>query len=398
VTRLGLLGRNLASAGRQTEISEALSHAPPSQTNVAWSLHSAVALSPDSKLVAAIDKTGAVVHVWDTSNGAPLTEIRNDALDFPILAFSADGRWLATSGGGDVRVFETGTWAQALVLAGLHVRSLSFDPTGPHLASGTLGGDASIWDIPSGARVRHLREIGEPVDRLAFSPNGKLIATASRDGAEQIWYATSGVLQSQFNTMRSKILSIEFDPTSKLVVAAGTSGTVVVTDAALGMPVAVLEGPRGVVKVARFDPSSRRVVGASWDGTARVWDATSPYRRWSSSPVSDACGLGPSPEPDRRFIAVGCRGRSTLVWDTARDQLLAELPGVTPVDGDFLSAIPGVSAGGNRAAIARGNTVEIYALPGGRLLRTIRHGAPVNAVAFAPTGTTSSAAPSTGHC
>lgn len=38
VTRLGLLGRNLASAGRRTEISEALSHAPPSQTNVAWSL------------------------------------------------------------------------------------------------------------------------------------------------------------------------------------------------------------------------------------------------------------------------------------------------------------------------------------------------------------------------
>jgi hypothetical protein len=35
---LDLLGRNLASAGRRTEISEALSHAPPSQTNVAWSL------------------------------------------------------------------------------------------------------------------------------------------------------------------------------------------------------------------------------------------------------------------------------------------------------------------------------------------------------------------------
>jgi hypothetical protein len=38
VIRLDLLGRNLASAGRRTEISEALSHAPPSQTNVAWSL------------------------------------------------------------------------------------------------------------------------------------------------------------------------------------------------------------------------------------------------------------------------------------------------------------------------------------------------------------------------
>jgi WD40 repeat protein len=45
-----------------------------------------------------------------------------------------------------------------------------------------------------------------------------------------------------------------------------------------------------------------------------------------------------------------------------------------------------VSAGGDRAAIARGNTVEIYALPGGRLLRTIAHAAAVTAVAFAPTG------------
>jgi len=295
-------------------------------------------------------------------------------------------RWLATSGGGDVRVFDTGTWAQALVLAGLNVRSLSFDPTEPRLASGTLGGDASIWEIPSGARVRHLREVGEPVDRLAFAPNGKLIATASRDGAEQIWDTRSGALLSQLNTLRSKILSIEFDPTSKLVVAAGTSGAVVIADAALGMPVTVLEGPRGIVKIAHFDPSSRRVIGASWDGTARVWDATSPYRRWSSPRIGNDCGLGPSPEPDRRFIAVGCRGHNTLVWDTAHDQQIAELPGVTPADGDLLSAIPTVSIGGDRAAIALGNIVEIYELPGGRLLRTIQHGAPVSAATFAPTG------------
>jgi hypothetical protein len=38
VIRLDLLGRNLASAGRQTEISEACSHLPPSQTSIAWSL------------------------------------------------------------------------------------------------------------------------------------------------------------------------------------------------------------------------------------------------------------------------------------------------------------------------------------------------------------------------
>jgi WD40 repeat protein len=67
--------------------------------------------------------------------------------------------------------------------------------------------------------------------------------------------------------------------------------------------------------------------------------------------------------------------------------LLAELPSVTPIEGGgFTSAFPAVSAEGDRAAIARGNAVEVYALPGGRLLRRIEHAAPVSAVAFAPMG------------
>ena len=152
------------------------------------------------------------------------------------------------------------------------------------------------------------------------------------------------------------------------------------------MPVTVLDGPRNVVRIAHFDPRSRRVVGASLDGTARIWDAASPYRKWSSAPVSDDCGLVTSLEPDRRFVAIGCRNHPTRVWDTAHDQLLAELPSVTQIGDDFASAYPAVSVEGDRAAIARGNTVEIYELPGGRLLRTIAHGAPVNTVAFAASG------------
>jgi len=346
----------------------------------------AAAISPDGKLVTAIDTRGAVAHVWDAATGVQLAELRNDASEFPRIAFSADGRWLATSGGDDVRVFDTSTWVQALTISGPRIINLSFDPTGPRLATGSARGDAAIWDIPSGARVRHLRDSGEPVDAVAFSPNGELVATASRDGASQIWDARSGALQSQFNSLRSKIISIEFDATSRLVVAAGAGGTVVVADAAQGMPVAMLEGPRGAVMAAHFDRDSRRVVGASWDGTARVWAATSPYRQWSAPPISDDCGLVASLEPDQRFLAIGCRDHATRVWDTAHDQMLAELPSVTQIDGDFASAFPAVSAAGDRAAIARGNAVEIYELPGGRLLRTIAHGAAVNAVAFAPAG------------
>ena len=345
-----------------------------------------VALSPDGKLVATIDAAGEVAHVWDSRTGAPLAELRNDASEFPSIAFSSDGHWLATSGGDDVRVFDTSTWSLALTLAGPRIRSLSFDPTGPRLATGSATGNATIWAIPEGVQIRHFREIGEPVDKIAFSPNGELVVTAIRDGAEQVWNARSGDLHSQSNYVRSKISSVEFDPASKLVVAAGESGAVVVTDAELGMPVVVLQAPQSIVRVAHFDPTSRRVVGASRSGSAWVWDATSPYHRWSSPPIGDDCGLVMSLEPDQRFVAIGCRDHATRIWDTSRDQLLAELPSATQVGGDFASAYPAVAADGERAAIARGHTVEIYELPGRRLLRTITHRAAVSAVAFASTG------------
>ena len=128
----------------------------------------ATALSPDTKLVAAIDMTGSVTHVWDSASGAPLAELHNDASGGPALAISSDGRWLASSGGDDVRVFDVSTWSEALVIAGPHIRTLSFDSTGPRLATGSAGGDASIWEIPSGARTRHLREIGDPVNAIQW--------------------------------------------------------------------------------------------------------------------------------------------------------------------------------------------------------------------------------------
>jgi WD40 repeat protein/serine/threonine protein kinase len=343
-----------------------------------------VALSPDGKLVAGLDLGTA--QVWQVDTGTPIAELRDATpSSFPSLVFSADGRWLAMSTGNDVQVLDAQTWKVVHHSAGLGIHSLSWDPTGPQLLTGSAEGDASIWAIPSGGRVHHLRELGEPIDAVAFSPDGRLVVAGSHDGTVQVWDATSAKLRSQSHSLRGEVLSVEFDQTSSLIVTSSSNGAVAVTDAASGMLVTDLEGPTTKVRVAHFEPNSQRVVGASWDGTARIWDATAPYRHWTSS-FSDNCGLMTSLEPDRRFLAITCNDQPTRVWDTTHDQLVAELPSVTLVQGDFTSAYPAVSLAGDRAAIARGNNVEVYELPAARLLRTIRHGAPVNAVAFAVTG------------
>jgi WD40 repeat protein len=271
-------------------------------------------------------------------------------------------------------------------IPGESICSLSFDPTGTQLLTGSSNGDASVWSAVTGAMVRVLRR-GDAVDQVAWSPDSSLVVTGGHDGQEQVWDVASGRLQSEINGIHDKVSSIEFDPASKLVVAAGANGSIVVSDARLGLLLSEFAVPRTVVKTAHFDSTSTRILTASFDGTSRIWNATPAYRRWTSPPMSNDCGFGAALVPDGRFVAIGCRDRATRVYDTARDRLLAELPSVTHVDdGDFTTAFPAVSSHGDRAAIIRGDAVEIYELPGGQLLRKVDHHTAVSAVAFAPGG------------
>jgi WD40 repeat protein len=344
-----------------------------------------VAISPDRRFIAAMDKMGSLVDVWDAATGSPILELPITAAEFPRVAFSTDGHWLAATGGTDVQVFETQTWRLASTIRGPGIRGLALDPTGPRLVIGAATGDVSLWAMPGGTRLLHLRDVGTSANTVAFSPDGQFVAAGFRDGGAIVWHA-SGELQSQFRARSTPIFAVEFDRSSRFVLTSVADGTAVISDVERGVAVTILEGSAGKLRSAHFAPSSRYVVAAAWDGSTRVWDARAAYLQFSSPPVNAGCGVVTTSEPDRRFVAVGCGDHPTRVWDTARDRLVAELPSVSRVEGDFTSAFPVVSAAGDRAAIARGNTVEIYVLPGDLLLHTIVHEAAVNAVAFAPTG------------
>ncbi len=349
-----------------------------------------VAPSHDGRFVAALDARGAELHVWNIGTGAPLARVKITPAGYPSLSFSGDGRWLAATGGRDVIVLDTSSWRNTASIAAQHVRAIALDPSGSRLATGTSSGDAAIWSLPDGARVHHLREVGESIDVIAYSPDGRLVATGARDGAEQVWDARTGQPAGQFHELRGQLRAIEFDQTSRLVAAAGPLGVggsdaVVVSEVALALPAVTVLQNAGVVRTVHFDPASRSVVVASRDGVATAWNATSLYRRWNSPPISNDCGLVTSLEPDRRFIAVGCHDR-TQVWDTAQDRLLAELPGAGTAGNDAAPAWPAVSSSGDRAAIARGHAVEVFGLPGGQPMRIVQHAASVTAFAFSPDG------------
>lgn len=169
-----------------------------------------------------------------------LAELTNDVAPTRwTLTFSADGRWLATSSGDHVKLFETATW-HPITIPVRHVLGLSFDPHDPRIATATGDGDAIIWSLPDGGLVRRLRESGEPIEQIVWSADGRLLATASHDGTEQVWRAASGERVSQGNYLHDPISSMEFDPTGKLLLVAGAK--VVVSDAEHGIVISTFDG------------------------------------------------------------------------------------------------------------------------------------------------------------
>lgn len=334
------------------------------------------------RVVAAVDTMGASVAAWDAETGAVLTEFALDGSEWPSIAISADARWLAAGGGDRVIVVDTASWRDATTIPGPRIRTIAWDPTGPRLVTGSTVGDASIWTVPGGRRAAHLREIGEPADLTAWSHDGALVAVAARDGAMQVFDVAAGRIASQGNALHSKVMAVEFAPDDRALVAAGASGNVAVTDARTGMPIAVLDGPTGAIRTVRFAPDGRRAIAASWDGTARVWDAGDPYRRWVSPAAADvSCGQIGGVEPDGPVLAIACPGRPTRVWDAEHGALLAELPPMVPGP-----VVPFPAIRGDRVAIARGDTAELYALHGGRLLVAAKHSTAVTAVAIGAGG------------
>jgi WD40 repeat protein len=268
------------------------------------------------------------------------------------LAFSPDGRALASLSGNTVTLWDVGTGREHPPLevpaaAPPGIITITFSPDGRTLAAACHEThQAVLWDLET-RRVRR-RILHEGVYGVAFSPSEAILATGTVGFADnlKLWNSDTGQPVSTLKGHPRDLDScarVEFSPDGRTLASGGSGGTVKLWDVATGRELAVLPGHTATVVTVAFSRDGRTLASGSWDGTVRVWD------------VADVA----HPSPRRPL-----EGHAALVWSVAFSR-----------DGTTLA-----SASGD-------GTVKLWDPATGRERCTlVGHDHPVYGVAFSPDG------------
>ncbi|MGW6355701.1 TIR domain-containing protein [Streptomyces sp. NPDC055092] len=235
---------------------------------------STLSFSPDNAVLAIASYRNRL-RLWDVAARRPIGKPILGPRDVNAVAFSPDGKTLASSDRGSVYLWNLAAYRRTGRALDVTATSVAFSPDGRTLATDTENDTVALWDV-----ARH-RRIGETpashtaeITAVVFSPDGTTLATASRDNTVRLWNAaTREQIGDPLTGHRSGVTSVAFSPDGRTLATGSMDRTVRLWDVAtrrqIGDP---LEGHSASVMGVAFGPDGRTVVSWGEDDTARLWN------------------------------------------------------------------------------------------------------------------------------
>jgi WD40 repeat protein len=192
----------------------------------------AMAFSPDSRVLASAGYLSSDVWLWNVPSGEPglLLAAVTEACSVESLAFQPQGQLLAIgaidwmmTGGSDGQVFLWDIAKREIVqtLPGGGT-GLAFHPNGRRLAVSTLGHTVNVFDVETGELELELIGHLGPVTSVAYSPGGRWIASGSDDRTVRLWDAETG-LETGTAEFDTQVRALAFTPDGRRLVTGNAS-------------------------------------------------------------------------------------------------------------------------------------------------------------------------------
>ena len=201
---------------------------------------------------------GGVLKAWSGRSGRPLvhpdTQPRwelvrtlGDAakVETPLanrvnaVAFSPDGRWLATGAGepsrsGQIKLWATDSGALVREFAKPHkdtVLALDFSRDGRWLVSGSSDRAVRVWDTQTGKLYRNLEAHSNQVLAVSLRNDGRRLASASADNSVKTWDIQRSDVVATFATFTKEVSFLRYlGKGDELVAASGTPAVKILKD------------------------------------------------------------------------------------------------------------------------------------------------------------------------
>ena len=237
---------------------------------------SCIAYSPDNVTFACGNSAGTL-GIVDAGNGEQNYTIPEaHAAQIASLAFSSDGRTLASCSHDRndtvIHLWDVSTGALKGTLMGQAdvIGDLAFSPSGEILVSGSRDGELRFWDVKTRETLNTVAAHGKQVKKVAFSPSGKTVVSAGSDGELRFWDVKTG---EHLKTIapEKNIFSIAFSPDGQTI-ASSHLGEIHLWNVETGELRRTLTGHIGYVDTIAFSPDGKTFVSSGGDSTMIFWE------------------------------------------------------------------------------------------------------------------------------
>ena len=249
-------------------------------------LNPGIAFSPDGRLLAT---AAASSRLWDAATGEPVAPLAVERGGADSVSFSPDGRRfiVASQAAGAARLRDTTDPSTTTDLAlGEPVSDASFAPDGRRLVTATLAGGPNIkmWDADTG-RLLWTAAHSDAVLVAKWNPDGSTVITGGADHWLRSWHSSSGAPASLAVSMLGVVSALDLTGDGQRLIAGTVGGDLRLADVPNGRLLSVMSH-RGFVYQSRFSGDGSLAITSTGDRTARLWDGL------TGEPLSPALPAG----------------------------------------------------------------------------------------------------------